>query len=175
MRVFKDKADDKWQIDLPFGTVKRVKAESEGKYDLLEPWKKDGGDGLQTLLWADLAEFFELLWYIVEPQAKERGINAEKFGDLMAGECVIAARDVFFEEWTDFFRQLQRTEVATALEKMRKYNAKAVELVKAKMADQKMTDLDQRVTTKLESALTKSYGSLQDSLDAILSDSLGDN
>jgi hypothetical protein len=98
VREFQDQSDAKWQIDLAFGQVMRVKVASEGRFNLLEP--RDLADRLAQ----DEAEFWELLWYLVEPQARERGTSAEQFGRAMAADCLHEARRQFFAEWDDFFR-----------------------------------------------------------------------
>ncbi len=174
MRTFTDKAGGKWAIELPIGTIIRVKADSGGKFDLFEPWKVDGKSLTETL-WEDLGEFFELLAYLVDDQLTERGITAADFGKLMAADCIILARLAFFDEWRDFFRDLQRPNVAAALEKTTAYQAKLLELVTKKMNDPRMTTLDQKMTTKMEALLNNSFGNSLDSLESTLAVSPGDS
>jgi hypothetical protein len=66
MRQFNDKNGQPWTLDLPFGEVLRVKAASNGKFNLLE------AKGLADKLIDDDAEFWEMLWHLITPQAKER-------------------------------------------------------------------------------------------------------
>ncbi|HEX5032860.1 MAG TPA: hypothetical protein VFW62_00145, partial [bacterium] len=93
----------------------------------------------------------------------------KEFGQLLAADCWPVARRVFFEAWVDFFQSLQRPAKALPLEKLAKYQAKALELVKAKLADQRLADLDPKVYAKMELALNKSFG---DSLDLLESQTL---
>lgn len=174
MRFFKDSSDSKWEISLPIGTVLRVKASSEGRFDLFEPWKDHGGKPLQEVLWENLGELYELLWYIVEPQAEAKRITAAQFGELVAADCLISARFAFFEEWRDFFHHLQRPNIAAALEKTVKYQAEMLKLVTAKLTDPKLAEVDAKVTAKMQSVLNKSFGDSLASLDSILVDSPGD-
>ena len=72
MRSFTDKSDQTWQIDLTVGAVMRVKSSSEGRFNLFDPGPKMA-DELAT----DEGTFWELLWHLIEPQARERKIDAE--------------------------------------------------------------------------------------------------
>jgi hypothetical protein len=76
-------------------------------------------EGLADKLIDDDAEFWELLWHLITPQAAERNITADQFGKLMAANCLADARRLFFEEWADFFRQLHRPDKAATVEKWR--------------------------------------------------------
>jgi hypothetical protein len=160
MRQFKDKNGQDWTIDLPIGTVLRVKSISEARFNLLEP------TGLCDKLVQDDGEFWELLWHLVSPQAAERSIDAEKFGLLMAAECLAHARRLFFEAWADFFHQLHRPDKAAAVEKMALYLAKAIELTTEKLKSPEMQKLDQKVEAKMRSTLNNSFGELLDSLES---------
>ena len=166
MRHFKDKDGKTWTIDLTTGAVMRAKA---GGRNLLDPTKHDLAETLDR----DLAEFWEVLWAIVEPQATEKDITAEQFGELMASECLLSAQQTFFEEWRDFFHGLQRPDLVTVLEKMLAYKKKALSLVKAKLETLEREKIDERVTATMESTLNKSYGDLLESLDSILVPSPG--
>ena len=75
---------------------------------------------------------------------------------------------VLWRVWTDFFQKLQRPDKATVLEKLAKYNAKAVELVKAKLAEPEMAETGQRVEAKMQATLNTSFGNLQESLASTL-------
>jgi hypothetical protein len=165
MSNFKDRENNTWSIDLPFGTVLRVKKESEGRFDLLDPQHGNLADRLAA---HDFEALYELLWHILRPTADERQIDAEKFGQLVAADCLLDARQALWKEWTDFFQKLQRPDKATVLEKLAKYNAKAVELVKAKVNDPTLTELDSRVEAKMHATLNQSFGNLGASLDSIL-------
>jgi hypothetical protein len=165
MATFKDRENNTWTIDLPFGTVLRVKKESEGQFNLLDP---EHGNLADRLASHDFEALFELLWHILRPIAEARQIDAEKFGQLVAADCLLDARQALWKEWTDFFQKLQRPDQATVLEKLAKYNAKAVELVKAKVADPALANLDSRVEAQMAATLNRSFGSLGESLDSIL-------
>ncbi len=155
----------------------RIRTADE-RFDLFDPGHKLGegeNDKLSMRLMQDLPLVWELLWRICEPQATAKGIDAAQFGEAMAAECLVAGQLAFFAEWQDFFHRLQRPEAAMALEKMTSYQAKMIQLMRAKLADPRMAEMDQKVGSVMESRLNNSYGSLLESLDAILARSPGVN
>lgn len=175
MRKFKDSQNNTWSIDLTVGTVIRVKQDSDGRFDLFNPQSKPGGDcgerELCSVLWAeqmsDWGTIYEVLYRIVEPQLAE-GTTAADFGAALAGDCLLAAQRELLAEWRDFFRALQRPDLALMLEKHLAYQAKALELVQAKLTGPLLAGLDERVTTKMEATLSAKLGGLEASLASIL-------
>lgn len=159
MRQFTDSQNGKWTISLTIGTVMRVKGSTS--FNLFEP--KDHCQPLSM----DEAVFFELLWHLVEPQAVERQINAEQFGQLIAADCLHEARRVFFEEWIDFFHHLHRPDKAAAVEKTAAYLAEAVALAEEKLKSPEMKALDGKLRSRMQETLNAEFGKLQGLLDAI--------
>jgi chemotaxis regulatin CheY-phosphate phosphatase CheZ len=170
VRQFKDKSAGTWTIDLNFGAVLRVKAATSGRFNLIDPGAK-----LADELAQDEGTFWELLWHVIEPQAAERQIDAAKFGELMAANCLHDARRLLFEEWTDFFRQLHRPDKAAVVEKAAQYLAKAMELAAAKLTGTDMALLDQRVEERMQASLNESFGKLLASLEPTPALSPGDS
>jgi hypothetical protein len=163
MRTFKDKTGAEWLLDLTVGSVMRLRR-ADSRFDLFDSNVKVGELPLSTALY-DPVLFWELLWHLVEPQAVTRGINAEAFGDLMAAECLIVAQTEFFGEWRDFFHGLQRQDHATALEKVAKYHAKALEMVAENLATVS-PKVDAIVNQKMATAMSNGRGRLQALLDS---------
>lgn len=170
MRPFKDRESGAWSIDLTIGEVARVKLATSGRFNLIDPAPK-----LADELASDELAFWELLWHIVEPDAVRRQITAETFGRLMAADCLHLAREQFFAEWIDFFRQLHRPDKAAVVEKAAQYLAKAMELTAAKLASPQMAELDALLARRMETSLNDSFGKLLDSWASIPADSPGDN
>lgn len=170
MRSFKDSKSNTWDISLPFGAIARVKSESDGKFNLLEPL----GDDLYKRLNSDLGEFYEVLWFLVRPQAESKGFNAEQFGELIAADCIFEAHRKFFEEWADFFRNLQRKEVAVALETTAALNAKALEAINRRV-EAETKGLVERTTPKINELLNSEFGNFQALLDKTLGPAPGGN
>jgi hypothetical protein len=195
MKKFQDSQGGAWEIDLTIGNVFRVKDASEGRFDLFEPTKPVDGVPLGQLLDESDSVFWELLCHLVEPQLLLKDsttktvpimkdgeqIGTEKRGDfnafgiLLAADCWHVARRKFFEEWVDFFQSLQRPDKALPLEKLAKYQAKALELVKAKLTDQRLQDLDPKVYAKMASALNRSFSGSLDLLESTLNDTPGES
>lgn len=173
MRKFSTSDGQEWSIELLVGTLTRIKGESSGRFDLWHPM--NGTPSLSDVLWEDYEAFFDLLAAMLSGQWKERGITAEQFGLALPPEQLVNAQFAFFEEWKDFFLQLQRPKIAAALEKEITYRKKLVELVTAKLADPRLQAIDGKMTAKMESILNKSFGSLLDSLESTLAVSPGDS
>lgn len=171
MQVFKDSTGQEWPLEITVQTVVRVRAESSKRFDLYDPTKDD----LATTLTDDLPTFWEALWYLCSPEAKTRNITPEQFGRLMAGDALIDAQRMFLDEWRDFFHRLHREAMAFVVEKAAKYQAKKLELVRAKLNDPLLTTLDSRVSDKMTAELNQSFGNLQESLDKTLGPSLSAN
>lgn len=169
MKKFQDKAGGWWEIRLTIGDIFRIKAASQERFDLFEPSQLVDGKPLGEQLDASDSLFWELLCHLVEPQLGEKNLAIPAFGELLAADCWPVVRRIFFEAWVDFFQSLQRPDKALPLEKLAKYQAKALELVKAKIADQRLAELDPKVFHKMESVLNKSFG---DSLDLLESQTL---
>ena len=170
MRQFKDKDAASWTIDLTVGTVMRVKSSSDGRFNLIDPGAK-----LADELARDELVFWELLWHLAEPQARDRKIDAQAFGRAMAADCLHNARRLLFEEWTDFFRQLHRPDKQAVVEKAAQYLAKAMELTLAKLASPEMTELDQIIERRMQTSLNDSFGKLRASLESTPGHSPGDS
>lgn len=175
MKKFQDSQGGQWEIDLTIGNIFRVKDVSAGRFDLFEPKKEVDGVPLGQLLDESDAVFWELLCHLIEPQAELKKLTIPEFGKLMAADCWPVARRIFFEAWIDFFQSLQRPDKALPLEKLAKYQAKALELVKAKLDDQRLKDLDPKVYAKMQSALNSSFSQSLDSLESTLAPSPGDD
>lgn len=175
MRQFVDRNGRQWQIDLNIGNVFHVRDESQRKFNLLDPTHDVGGQPLQIVLATDLGEFWELIWLLVESQAKKESITAEMFGQAMAADCLIEAQGLFFDEWRDFFHSLHRPDAALSVESQAKMQAVAVRLVTAKIQQLDQTGLHHKIETTVERAVNAAYGTVQASLAAILDPTPGDS
>lgn len=175
MKEFKDRDGRTWKIDLNIGNVFHVRDASGGKFDLLDPVKEADGMALQVRLATDFHDFWEVLWYLVEGQAKSLHVTAADFGQCMAADCLVEARELFFGEWTDFFRSLCRPDAAMSVESQTKAMTAAVRLVTAKVAQIDQVKLARKLETAVETAVNRVFGEAQESLDAIPDPTPGDN
>lgn len=158
VRQFKDSKGDVWDIALFIGPVLAIKTKTNGKFDLLEP---QSSELLKRL--GDPAEFYELLWYLVEDQANQRGVTAIEFGKRLAAKCFVDARQQFVLEWADFFRDNQREDAAIALETHHQLMAVAIEEISQRIKED-TKGLVERAMPKMREVLNSASGSLQDAL-----------
>jgi len=170
VRKFKDRNGREWSIDLTIGAVARVRKESGKRFDLLDPSSAVDGEKLSTVLDEDLAAVYEVLWHIVEPQAVAAGVTAEQFGEAMAADCIIAAQAALFAEWLDFFRDVQRPDLATALDMLMTARTRLAKAVAAKMATIDVEATKTAMQAKIDRTVGQSFGGLQGRLDAILAE-----
>lgn len=157
MRQFKDAKGGAWEIALPFGAVNRVKAASNGRFCLLDPW---GESNLAETLNRDWGAFYEMLWFLIEPQAIAKGVTAEQFGELLAADCIHEAHSQFFLEWADFFHKLQREQEAVALETMVKLNAAAMTEIRKRLTEE-TTGIEAKAMPKINQLLNNDFGNLR--------------
>jgi hypothetical protein len=133
MKTFADSTGRTWQISLTVDAIKRVK--NLLQIDLTEPLL--GQPPLMTRLALDVLLLCDVLYVLVKPQADAAGVSDEAFGASLGGEAITGAHDALMEVWTDFFQNLRRTHLVTAIRKQ-------TDLVKAAVAagEQRMERLD---------------------------------
>lgn len=170
--TFKDNRGEEWIVALPYGTVVRVRKESQGRFDLLEPFATD----LQDRLRMDTVEFWELLQLLTEPQANARGISAAEFGERMASACVFDAQRAFFAEWVDFFRGSQRPDVAEGLAQIWTVHEKALAVLLDKVKESKqLQTAATRTAEKIGQEMTRAFDTLAQRCESIPSPTPGEN
>lgn len=175
MQSFIDKNGTSWPIELTSGDVFRVRDASRPEVEdfppgtvftpeMFAPRFNLLDSKISEKLHLDLGEFYELLVLLLDPIIEERGLTALQFGKLISGSSLYIAQAAFFREWHDFFLQLQRLNDAAALEKLVKYQAKAMELLKAKISSKEMAEVDSAVELQMQKVLNDSFGNLRESL-----------
>jgi hypothetical protein len=122
MTTFQDSAGRTWQVGLTVDAIKRVKALLQ--VDLTEPLA--GEPPLMTRLALDVILLCDVLFALVKPQADAAGVTDEQFGASLGGAAITAAHDALMEAWTDFFQNLRRTHLVTAIRKQAALVAAAV-------------------------------------------------
>jgi hypothetical protein len=171
---FQDKDGVEWLIELDIGVVSRL-ASADSRFGLLAPTAlldaKDEKSQLQMRL-ADIRHagmLFELLWLICEPQAKERGINAEQFAKRIT-PSLLKARRALFDEWQAFCQGIGLTGEAWMLGELIAEMEQVETEVAARMNDPRMAEVKTKARSKITEQMSKSFGNLQDSLASILED-----
>jgi len=113
MRQFTDNAGRTWTLAITVDAIRRVQGLAKVNLANL----MDGEPPLLTRLQTDLVLLADVLWAIVEPQARQVGVDDAAFGQALGGDAIAGANDALWEELADFFRLLRRTNVTAAIQK----------------------------------------------------------
>ena len=97
MTIWHDATGRQWTLKLTVLTLKKIKAALG--IDLLNSVLAANAITQEPLIIA------EILWLIVEDDAKNLGLSANQFFTAIDGPAIAAARDAFFEEWQNFFQK----------------------------------------------------------------------
>lgn len=127
-----------WQLALTFYSVGRVKQLTST--DLLDE------DSMQRFA-ADLGEHCNVIYALVLPQAEQRNITEQQWGEGFA-ECYESAMAAFAEELVDFFRRVSRPALATLANRMLTARPTLETQAAAKLDGPGLENLIQRETTK---------------------------
>ena len=131
MHTFKDGKGDIWSLDMTVGALKRVLAIA--KVDLrraAEPYAATDADtgvvSLSAYIDLDTIVLVDVLYAMCFPEAESRNLTEDEFMERFTPETIREAHDVFFEEWSDFFRRSGSSQVAAILDKQVKFVKAAV-------------------------------------------------
>lgn len=109
MKVFKDKQNRDWQVELTVGVVMRVKAHCQIDLGNVISFSGDSKtSGVLERLGDDTDLLCKTIWLICEKQATARGIDQEGFFDSLDGDSVETAADALIDEIINFSRPAQR-------------------------------------------------------------------
>jgi len=145
MKTFRDNAGREWAIEVTVAAVKRVR--SLIQVDLLE-----AADGkLLEKLASDPVLLCDVVFCLVQPEAKARGISDEDFGRGLAGEAIERATAAFLEELVDFFPPARRRLLSKALGKLRLLETKAFAVAEKRLDS---PELDQELERLLAPPIT---------------------
>lgn len=100
MPAFQDKVGRNWNITIDGPTIRRIAAESDNKWNLANT--EQAFDATNT---DSVGDWYEILWHVISPQAKERGIGAEQFARDIAdsnGLFLLRARFSLWESWVEY-------------------------------------------------------------------------
>lgn len=99
MKAFKDQSGKVWTLQINVSSVKRCRAHAEvdlpGLFD-------DECKGLQALT-SDPIKFIELIYVLIQEEAKERNISQDDFESSMSGDAIECCMDAFLAELIEFF------------------------------------------------------------------------
>jgi len=118
MRRFRDNTGRAWDIEVNCNTIRRVRDVLKVDLVSLEP----GTEWYAKL--ADVVTLCNVLFVLVETQAKADGISDKDFGRALTGDAIDGATDALTEEIVSFFPSRQRQVLSLALATARAEAAK---------------------------------------------------
>ena len=127
MKTFTDRKNDKWEISLTLGAIKKV--QDQTNIDLLNI-ESDECNTLSEFT-ANPFKLAEVLSVLLEDQLTAAGV--EGVLDRMDGETLCRAQEAFYAELTDFFVGMGRAERAKMVMKHQQMITRAIEMVGAKV------------------------------------------
>ena len=140
MKTFTDKKKRKWEIEVTVGTVKRVRDLID--VDLVKVLE---GDLIERLR-LDPELLVNVIYALCKPQADERKISDEDFGQAMNGLSIDGALAALFVELADFFPSPTRQLIHLAAKKTESLTRIAIETAaKAKKGTKMETKLKRKL------------------------------
>lgn len=123
MRFFRDEMGHEWGLHIDIGTIARIR--KDYAIDLSKVLASR--EAIEELA-GDVVKLVDVLWGLVEPQAKTAGINAESFAGRLLGDSIEEAANALIEAIIDFFPSRRR-------ELLRQIWSKGKELSEAKLSE----------------------------------------
>ena len=142
MRVFKDKKDNTWEIEITISALKRVKSYLD--LNLLDIFKQNPETQKFELLEKiseDPVLLVDLLFVLCEKQVKERNMNAEDFANVFSGEVIENAVNVLLYEIIDFFPETKKAVLKKILDTGKKMQGEAEKLILEKLDNVNMEQM----------------------------------
>ena len=151
MKVFKDNQGREWQIALNVYEMKRIRAVLGVDLVNVITLDKDGTVKVDLVdrIANDPCLLVDILWVLVETQAKDEGVSDVDFGSSLAGEAITAATSAFLDELVDFFPGAKRLFLKKAVEVSRKYTGEMTGVLEKALAD---PELDRRIEESMLSS-----------------------
>lgn len=146
MATFKDLGGNEWIIGFNIGNCRR----------LLELTRLDfanAHDGKAVSeIQADDSKMVQVLWLLVEEQAKLKGIDEDAFWQKLDGNVLEEAQNAIEEAVLGFTRPERRAALKAILDKKREAMAKAMGLAIAKV---QAVEMDQKIEAAIEKQLSQ--------------------
>lgn len=123
MQSFRDTDGRPWDVHITVNTVARVRRLVG--VDLL-----DIGSEEFTKALTDYVSLANVLYAVCEPQASQRNVSDEQFGESLGGDVLSQANDALLEAIVDFFpNETRRKALRRVLEEMQALERMQVELM----------------------------------------------
>ena len=137
MRNFKDNRGRSWQIALNVYEMKRVRAILGVDLVNVIALGKDGKVQVDLIdrIANDPCLLVDILWVLVEAEAKEQGVSDVDFGSSLAGAAIEEATKAFLDELVDFFPGARRLFLKKAVEVSRQFGEEMTAVLERTLAD----------------------------------------
>lgn len=162
MATFADCKGRKWEIDLTWGALQRLKREIGLDIETLVPKPSEASKEVSLQAFHDFVtdgeRLFDAVWCACQSQAAALtpAVDKEGFGDGFDGSTFVAAADAFTQALIDFFpNHLRKALLRKVLSK-----GKAAMTAAAARLEREMDkiDVDKEVNANIDEALRKSSG-----------------
>ncbi|MHB8953568.1 MAG: hypothetical protein ACYC4U_11410 [Pirellulaceae bacterium] len=140
--MWKDPNGREWSTAVTVSTVKRVK-------ELADTLLTDAADtDLVDRLYGDVMLLANVLYAVCEPQARQREVTAEQFGELLAGDTIDRACESLMRDIIDFFPSGRREIVTRIHAAARRLETERVNLIRGKMTDEQLEQIIRRTVSQ---------------------------
>ena len=142
MRSFKDNKGRTWEISLNVLQMKRIRARLGVDLVNVITLDKDGAVKVDLVdrIANDPCLLVDILWVLVEEQAKKAGVSDTEFGEALAGDAISEATKAFLDELVDFFPAPRRLFLKKAVEVARKYSGEWTSALEKALDDPKLNE-----------------------------------
>ena len=151
MQNFKDRDGREWQVVLNVFQMKRVRAALGVDLINVIELDKDGQVRVDMIdkIANDPCLLVDILWVLVQDQARTLNVTDEQFGTALAGDAIESATKAFLDELVDFFPGAKRLFLQKAVSLARKYTGEMESVLEKALAD---PELDRRIEESMRSS-----------------------
>ena len=151
MQIFKDRDGREWQVVLNVFQMKRVRAALGVDLINVIELDKDGQVRVDMIdkIANDPCLLVDILWVLVQDQARTLNVTDEQFGTALAGDAIENATKAFLDELVDFFPGAKRLFLQKAVGLARKFGGEWNETLKKALED---PELESRVRESMNSS-----------------------
>ena len=148
MQIFKDRDGREWQVVLNVFQMKRVRAVLGVDLINVIELDKDGQVKVDMIdrIANDPCLLVDILWVLVQDQARTLNVTDEQFGTALAGDAIESATKAFLDELVDFFPGARRHFLKKAVDLARKYETENLEVLEKALAS---PEFEERLKTSL--------------------------
>ena len=151
MATFTDNQGRAWAVSVDINAARRVRARLS--FDLL-----DVQEGMSALA-RDPILLVDVLYVVCKPQADERSVSKEGFGDLFVGDVTVDAVKGLVQGLLDFFPSDRRALIERLWKATQRAHAEAVKMATGKLdsplIEQALEGAIQKASDEIDQQLTK--------------------